>query len=165
MKVLAIDPGNEESAYCVIDVKTLRPVDFGKIENEELRHYIRQYQFSEEDRAAVEMIASYGMGVGAEVFDTARWIGRYEECLLRLLNEPPTLIYRMQEKMHICHNSKAKDTNIRIALIDRFAQHDKKAGKGTKKNPDWFYGFAADVWAAYAVGITYIETVLMDGKE
>jgi len=165
MKILAIDPGNELSAYCLIDGDSMKPLDFGKIGNEELRCYIREFQFSEDDRAAVEMVASYGMAVGAEVFDTVRWIGRYQECLTRKLTEPPTLIYRMQEKMHICHDSRAKDPNIRIALIDRFAQHDKKTGKGTKKNPDWFYGFASDMWAAYAVGITFIETVLKDEKE
>ncbi|MCC8063712.1 MAG: hypothetical protein LIO70_01340 [Clostridiales bacterium] len=159
MKILAIDPGNVQSAYCLVDRVTLRPMDFDILENEELRHYLRQMPFQEGDRAAIEMIASYGMAVGREVFDTCRWIGRFEETLTRRLLAPPTLIYRMAEKQHICHDSRAKDANIRRALIDRFATHDLKTGRGTKKNPDWFYGFRADIWAAYAVAVTYAETM------
>lgn len=156
MIVFAIDPGCEKSAYCVIDDK-LKPIDFGKLDNEDLRQYIKQCRFTEDDRAAIEMVASYGMAVGREVFDTVRWIGRYEETLTRLLYTPPTLVYRMEEKMHICHSSRAKDSNIRQALIDRFAVFDKKTGRGTKAKPDFFYGFHSDIWAAYAVGLTYIE--------
>ncbi|MCD7805406.1 MAG: hypothetical protein LUH03_09775 [Oscillospiraceae bacterium] len=157
MKILAIDPGNIKSAYCLIDGETLRPLDFDILGNEDLRHYLRQMPFEEGDWAAIEMIASYGMPVGREVFDTCRWIGRFEETLTRRLLAPPTLVYRMEEKQHICHNSRANDSNIRRALIDRFATHDLKTGRGTKKNPDWFYGFRADIWAAYAVAITCAE--------
>ena len=142
----------------MVDVETLSPLDFGKIPNEQLRDYIREFNFKEDDRAVVEMIQSFGMGVGAEVFETAVWIGRFCERLDRKMVHPVARVYRMEEKMHICHDSKAKDSNIRIALIDRFARHDFKFGRGTKKNPDFFYGFAADVWSAYAVALTFIET-------
>ena len=160
MRVFAIDPGNTESAYCVVDAETLRPLVFDKVPNEALREYIRSFRFEEEDRAAVEMVASYGMAVGREVFDTCVWIGRFSECLDRKLLLPAEQIYRKEEKLHICHDSRAKDANIRRALIDRFARHDLKNGRGTKNKPDWFYGFRADVWSAYAVGLTYIETRL-----
>lgn len=160
MRIFAIDPGNTESGFCLVDSETLRPLWFGKLGNESLRQQIKDMQWREDDHAAIEMVASYGMPVGEEVFHTVRWIGWYEETLTRLLIYPPTLIKRMEEKMHICHNSRATDANIRRALIDRFAMHDFKNGKGTKKNPDWFYGFKADIWAAYAVAITYTETRL-----
>ena len=162
MRVFAIDPGNTESAYCVIDADTLRPLVFDKVQNEVLRHRIIDFRFEEEDRAVVEMIQSYGMAVGKDVFDTAVWIGRFLERLDRKLLLPADTLFRKEEKLHICHDSRAKDANIRRALIDRFARHDFKNGRGTKGNPDWFYGFRADIWQSYALGITYIETRLKD---
>lgn len=158
MRVFAIDPGNVLSAFCVVDADTLRPLVFGKIPNEELRDYIIGFRFDEDDRAVVEMVQSFGMAVGREVFDTCVWVGRFSERLDRKLLHPTDMVYRKEEKLHICGNSQAKDTNIRQALIDRFAQHDLKNGKGTKAKPDFFYGFKADVWSAYAVALTYIET-------
>lgn len=95
----------------------------------------------------IEMIASYGMPVGKEVFETCVWIGKFAEASGMKEN----YIYRKDEKMNLCHSMKAKDSNIRQALIDRFGI------VGTKKNPGWFYGFKADIWQAYAVGITYLD--------
>lgn len=102
------------------------------------------------DKLVIEMIASYGMPVGKEVFETCVWIGRFVE-LAKIQNIDIAYVYRKDEKMNICHNMKAKDSNIRQALIDRFGP------VGTKKNPGWFYGFKADIWSAYAVGITYLD--------
>lgn len=71
------------------------------------------------------MIASYGMPVGKEVFETCVWIGKFAEAS----GMKESYIYRKDEKMNICHSMKAKDSNIRQALIDRFGV------VGTKKNP------------------------------
>lgn len=158
MKVFAIDPGTRQSAYCIIDATTLRPLDFGIKQNEQLRKYIREVRFAEEDVAVIEMLQSYGNLIGKDVLETAVWIGRFYECLKRKTIKAPEYLYRMEEKMHICQDSRAGDANIRRALIDRFCKHDFRGGKGTAKNPDWFFGFKADVWAAYAVGLTFIET-------
>lgn len=158
MKVIALDPGNTKSAFCVINGETLRPLDFGIKENEALRHYIRhEIRFEEGDVAAVEMLQSYGNLIGKDVLETAVWVGRFYETLARLVATPPIYVFRMEEKMHICNDSRAGDANIRRALIDRFCTHDFRTGRGTIKNPDWFYGFKADIWAAYAVGLTCIE--------
>lgn len=160
MRVFAIDPGNVESAYCVVDMESLRPLQFDKVPNENLKNIIRDFAFLESDRAAVEMLQSYGNLIGRDVLETAVWIGRFSECLDRKLLEPADMVFRMEEKMHICGDSRAGDANIRRALIDRFAEHDLKNGKGTKANKDFFYGFKADIWSAYAVAIVYIERKL-----
>lgn len=155
--IVAIDPGNIKSAYCVIDTDSLRPLKFDIVENDKLLRMLSNADTEGWEDAVIEMVASYGMPVGREVFDTILWIGRFYQTLDRQFIGAPRLLCRLQEKRHICHDSKAKDANIRRALIDRFAKHDFKSGRGTKGNPDFFYGFKADIWAAYAVGLTAIE--------
>ncbi len=160
MRVFAIDPGNTYSAYCVVDTETRRPLDFAKLSNEALREYISYYLFREDDHAAVEMLQSYGNLIGKDVPETAVWIGRFAEMLDKRLIHPAEMVFRMEEKMHICGNSKAGDPNIRRALIDRFCTHDFRTGRGSIKLPDFFHGFSGDIWAAYAVALTYMETKL-----
>lgn len=143
--ILAIDPGNIESAYCLIDTTTYKPIEFGKVDNELLLIKLGELDYK---KLIIEMIASYGMPVGKEVFDTCVWIGRFVQ---RRKCCDFSYVYRKEEKLNLCNSMKAKDSNIRQALIDRFG------GVGTKKNPGWFYGFKADIWSAYAVGITYLD--------
>lgn len=161
--ILAIDPGNRESGFVLLNPTNLFPVRYGKMENNALVDYLDDYirQYSVTD-LAIEMVESYGMPVGREVFDTVRWIGRFEE---RYGQQIPyvRLIYRHEEKISICHSAKANDAAIRQALVDRFAPGEPNYGKGTKARPGWFYGFKADVWQAYAVGVTYYELYLKEG--
>ncbi len=156
MKILAIDPGNIESGYAIIQMPDFKLIEFGKIENYELLKKIEeQFKFDRTiDAVAVEMVASYGMAVGKSVFDTCVWIGRFVQALA---NDGVDYVYRKDEKMCLCGSMKAKDSNIRQALIDRYAKHDFKNGKGVKNNPDTFYGVSKDVWQAIAVGVTYYE--------
>ena len=160
MRVLAIDPGPIESAYVVIHAETRRPLDHGKVPNHYLRLLITDGELAA-DRSAVEMVASYGMAVGAEVFETCVWIGRFVELL-----EPssPTLLKRLTVKLHHCHDSKAKDANVTQALVDRFAPGQPNHGKGTKAEPGWFYGFRADVWQAYALAVLLADVLTASGE-
>lgn len=155
MRILAIDPGNTYSAYVVMELPDFLLVEFGKVDNEDLIGRLAALSKTVE-AAAIEMIASYGMAVGKSVFDSCRWIGKFEQEMIRSGGKPE-LIYRSEEKLCLCHSMKAKDANIRTVLIDRYAKHDFKTGKGTKKEPDTFYGVSADVWQAIAVGVTFFE--------
>lgn len=151
VKILAIDPGNEQSAWAIIDTITYQPLVIRKDLNARLLYLIDTLVDEEENfYCAIEMIASYGMAVGKEVFDTCVWIGRFKEALKRSYCQCD-YVYRKDVKINLCQSMKAKDANIRQALIDRFGV------VGTKNNKGWFYGFAADIWSAYAVGVTYID--------
>lgn len=153
--LLAIDPGSSESGWVVIDTDTRRPVVFGKTPNDELRDMLANHHGA--SRAVIEMVASYGMAVGAEVFDTCVWIGRYVE-VLRGTGVEPELVKRLPVKVHHCRSARATDTNVRQALVDRFAYGQPNHGKGTKPNPGWFHGFAKDIWAAYALAVYAADT-------
>lgn len=157
--ILAIDPGNKDSAYVLMNPDyTIQHHGFAKFPNDLVLSRVMDLGDIYDDRLTVviEMVASYGMAVGAEVFETCVWIGRFVQAAM---DEGCKVdyVYRMEEKMTLCHSSKARDSNIRQALIDRFAKFDKKNGKGTKTHPDTFYGFAKDIWAAYAVGVTWLD--------
>lgn len=139
----AIDPGSTMSAYVILFEG--RPHQFGKIPNEQMIGLVRFRP--QTGPIACEQVRSYGMAVGAEVFETVRWSGRFEQVALD--RETPWLyVPRIDVKMHLCHSPKAKDGNIRQALIDRFGE------KGTKKNKGVLYGISADVWAALALAVT-----------
>lgn len=145
--ILAIDPGTAESAYVILDDE-LKLVEFGKIVNQEMLDTIYATVGDRWiDHFAIEMVASYGMAVGKEVFETCVWSGRFLEASKHI--PKMNRIYRKDEKINLCGSMKAKDSNIRQALIDRFGP------VGVKKSPGWFYGVSKDVWAAVAVGVTY----------
>lgn len=154
-RLLAIDPGNTESGWIVIDADTRAPLTFGKTGNRDLRDrlWTTASNVIAADRAVIEMVASYGMAVGADVFDTCVWIGRFHTAIECQTGDEPALVKRHPVKLHHCHSARASDSNIRQALVDRFAPGQPNHGKGTKADPGWFHGFHADIWAAYALAV------------
>lgn len=148
-ELIAIDPGSTESAW--VHFSGSNPVGFGKECNHALLLRIQENN-RYVTHIAIEMIACYGMPVGAEVFDTCVWIGRFRQAF----RNSSSYVYRKDEKMHLCGNMKAKDGNIRQALIDKYG--GKEMAIGTKKKPGTLYGMSGDCWAALAVGVTYLET-------
>jgi len=141
--LLAIDPGTEKSAFLIWDGS--RVGECGILENQDL---LRKLAFGEfrATWAAIEMIASYGMPVGAEVFETCVWIGRFIERIGQT-----RLIYRKEVKMHLCGTPRAKDANIRQALIDKLGH------VGTVNNPGPLFGVKSHLWAALGVAVTAWE--------
>lgn len=154
MLILAIDPGTTESGWVLYDGE--RVLDSGVAPNDEvltiletgigiraLPHYV-----------AIEMIASYGMPVGSEVFETCVWIGRFKQAW----HEPDAvkLVYRKDVKLHLCGTPRAKDPNVRQALIDLFpgTGGGKTPQIGTKSQPGPLYGVSSHAWPALGVAVT-----------
>lgn len=155
--LLAIDPGDVQSAFVFMDMETYKPLYFAKEKNEDVIAHIVDYaKHHDVKHAACEMIQSYGSNVGKSVFFTCVIIGRFTE-KLESMGIYVTYVYRKDEKINLCGTMQATDASVRQALIDRFAKFDFKNGKGTKSNPDWFFGFKKDIWAAAAVAVCWID--------
>jgi hypothetical protein len=143
--ILAIDPGSYQSAW--LRFEGGRPQGFGITANEILVKALRTGGLP--DLVVIEKIESYGMAVGAEVFDTVWWAGRFAEAAARV---PVVMLPRRAVKLALCGDSRAKDANIRQALIDRFGG---SAAVGRKAAPGPLYGITRDVWSALAIAVTY----------
>ena len=64
--LLAIDPGDVESAFCFIDIDTYEPLYFKKEINSMAMDDIVEYiKVNNVTNAAIEMVASYGMSKNA----------------------------------------------------------------------------------------------------
>ena len=84
------------------------------------------------DQLVYEQFQSFGMAVGESTIESILWNGRLIQAAMDR-DIPVDRIYRKEEKLCLCNTLRAKDANIRQALIDRYAKTDKKNGKGTKK--------------------------------
>jgi len=145
MKVFGIDPGSEQSAYVIWNGEEI--LAKGILENGKMVYLLMDYGNAFLTRVVIEQVRSYGMAVGMTVFDTVFWSGRFAQAWGGSFYMVP----RLQVKQHICHDSRAKDSNIRQALIDRF-EPDLKPRQRPK---GILHGVSNDIWAAFALAVTW----------
>lgn len=153
MTILAIDPGTTQSGWCIYNGDSV--IDSGVMPNGEMLAFVERAHFRvNRCRLAIEMIASYGMAVGREVFETCVWIGRFQQAWY----DPAgvELVYRKDVKLHLCGTTKAKDPNVRQALLDMFPRTGggKVPQIGTKAQPGPLYGVSSHAWPALGVAVT-----------
>lgn len=171
-KILAVDPGTDMSAYCVMQ-PDYSVISAAKVPNEELHSLIARGGM---DELVIECMEprflggekTQGQMIGSETYETCIWIGRFMELAMRM-DMPVHRVYRSEERSRLIPTKKNKlpalpentgqtaDAKIRASLIQRFAKHDKKNGKGNAKNKDVFYGFKGDMWSAFAVGAVHLD--------
>jgi len=151
MKIIAIDPGPTQSAFVIWDGTLIIATEI--LKNDNLLELIAEYPHKTFPMV-IEQVRSYGMPVGATIFDTVFWSGRFYQAW----KGPKYQMPRLEVKQHICHNSRAKDSNIRQALIDRLEPDLKprQRPKGILK------GLVRDQWAAMALAVTFLEKELKD---
>lgn len=146
MRILGIDPGTRESAFVLFDGS--RVVDHDFVANQALLARLKSRDFGGEFLAVIEQIESFGMSVGAEVFETVFWSGRFAQAAGTF-----DRVTRKTVKLHLCQSPRAKDPNIRQALLDRFGGRDVAIGR--KGAPGPLHGMSSHRWAALAVAVTY----------
>lgn len=150
MRILSIDPGPTMSAWAKIEEfydGNVGEVHFGICKNEDLFYLIGKEEYL---ALVIERIASFGMPVGQEIFDTCYWSGRFQQAYYA--PDDVQWVFRKEVKLHLCGSPRAKDANIRQAIIDRFGglQATKKGGP--------LHKCSKDMWAAIAVGLTWMDT-------
>lgn len=164
MRLLAIDPGSEQSAWAILENGDF--LDCGKCGNFDIAvrpsagtdigdgEYVfwDSPHFQGVEIVAIETLHPRGMPTALEEMETQFWAGRF----VQRINLPFTKIQRKDEKMTLCGRcAKVTDANIRQAIIDRYGGKEKAIGKKHKPGP--LYRVKGDCWQAIAVGITWFE--------
>lgn len=147
MNVVAIDPGTNESALVWWDGSKVRYADFAP--NKDILELLADRESAIGNAVlVVEKVECYGMAVGSETFETVWWSGRFAD-RYECSGGRQERMGRGSVKMHLCHSMRAKDANIRQALIDRFGPC------GTNKNRGPLFGISGHKWAALALAVTW----------
>ena len=149
MKILAVDPGTKESGWAVLEGQRVH--ESGVAPNANLLERIRitggyvGAGIAEPMLLAVERFEARGMPIGDESVETLLWTGRF----IQAWHKPDEvrLVKRTAVKLHLCGTNRAKDANVRQALIDALG------APGTKKAPGNTYGVASHAWAALGVAL------------
>jgi hypothetical protein len=141
--ILALDPGTRETGWVLFDGK--RVAYSGVQRNDDVLRMIAGWR-DKDTRMATEVFQAMGMAVGAEVFETCIWIGRF----VQAWHTPDDVlrIKRTQVKLQLCGSARAKDANVRQALLDAVG------APGVKANPGPTYGVKSHAWSALAVAVT-----------
>ncbi len=156
-RILSIDPGSTQSAWLLL-VDGI-PERWAKEPNERVLKMLRfewggpvPEPFVVADVLVIEKVEGFGMAVGAEVFETVFWSGRFAEAARPLQVER---LGRKAVKIALCGSTKAKDPNVWQAIVDRFGGSEVAVGRKAKPGP--LYGIHSDCRAALAVAIAWAD--------
>ena len=150
-RVLAIDPDPNGGSWVLFGADQKITCHGWREPIEKLCYFIRDWGV---ENVVVENLQSYGMSAGASMFDTAKSIGELRGCCRGRALFDDTLT-RPYIKAALCKSVRAKDANVRAALIDLYGG-DKRAAIGLKASPGPLYGITKDRWAALALAVVWL---------
>lgn len=156
MNILAIDPGPKTSGIVIYETEGMTvEVAIPDLNNKNLVDP-RPFAF-DLDAIVYEHIESFGMAVGKSIFETVFWMGRIVQALGPERCYPVT---RKEVKLFLCNSLRAKDSNIRRAILDLFPATGggKTPQIGTKKQPGPLYGVSSHSMSALALALTFVDT-------
>ena len=178
---VAVDPGSTHSGWVMFKLGPagqagLRLLSFGKTPNRKFRSDLAAIPKAQRGMLVTEMLRARGMPTANEELETCVQIGRI---LQTWGGSNWSYVFRLDVKIGLCGDAKAKDSNIRAALIDLFGGEKQAIGgrkcpecKGKKwigrdhapcescqATPGWLhppgplYGMTRDMWAALAIAV------------
>lgn len=151
MNILGIDPGTTQSGWCLLCDG--EHIESGVIGNAALLYNLPSFASDKQaDMLAIEIFEARGMPIGDESIETIIWTGRMMQAWIGNVRR----VKRSDVKRHLCGTLRAKDANVRQALIDKFGGNGKAIGR--KASPGPLYGVKSHAWAALAVCVTAAET-------
>jgi hypothetical protein len=157
LKILAIDPGQIESAWVLMEGLKIHSCN---IEENELIRKALDFDEWQQDVIALEYVVAYGRS-GKEVSDTAFEAGR-------LIQSSKSAFFpytRSKVRGHLC-GSRGSDSKIIEELVrrftpDTFAKYVNNELSWNKTvmeaKEKYFKDFRKDIWQAYALGVTYYD--------
>jgi hypothetical protein len=159
LPIIAIDPGPVQSAIVCWDGTAI--LDTALEDNATILDLVTLST----GQLYIEMFQGMGMPVGAEVFQSCVWIGRFLQAYEDGSGGRHAILVRRNKiKGHHCNREAAKDGNIRQALIDRFGAPwtwtvpDPAKPKKRVKVGGVTFGLHDDLWQAFALAVYAFDT-------
>lgn len=167
MRILAIDPGNVESAWVSfervkrsINGTIFRILGCAKEMNDTVLEGLKHDEFGHNILVMEEIIGRKWSG--REVSETAFWSGR----LCEASQADFALVNRSKIRWHIGQERKTTDATTTMKLIERFCPEiysDFESGTLTRlkainaAREKYFKQFKGDIWQAFAAGVTWYD--------
>jgi len=166
--VLALDPGPEVTGWVILNVGTAQVLYAGEDANPAVGAHLlwaadqytgRTGEDPELVPLVIEGLSCFGARVGQSVFETARWIGLFEEAYHGFGGQVAGRIFRPEVKLALTGATRAKDADVRRALLSIQWPGPRGGGAeplvGTKKKPGPLYKVRGHAWSALAVAVAW----------